>query len=129
MTAIRKGEDPGPGNLGMNPTVATVSDSFMRLLSLLFLGLLLVSTASAGEPVLHRGALPNPPSGDCLTPKQRFLIEREIDEHQARYVASKTALDDAPQSYRFFPQAGTLGQDLFLLNTVDLDPSQGFRDF
>jgi hypothetical protein len=75
---------------------------------------------------------------DGPTAEQAERIERMIAEFEARHGGSEVkrwidALAEGaaagPQSYTFFPQAGTLWQDLFMNNFVDLDPGSGIKDF
>ena len=46
-----------------------------------------------------------------------------------RAGALRPASHTGPQPYTFHPQAGTLWQDLFMNNFVDLDPSTGAKDW
>jgi hypothetical protein len=75
---------------------------------------------------------------DGPTAEQAERIERMIAEFEARHGGSEVkrradALAEGvaagPQPYTFHPQAGTLWQDLFINNFVDLDPGSGFKDF
>ena len=75
---------------------------------------------------------------DGPTAEQAERIERMIAEFEARHGGSEVkrradALAEGaaagPQSYTFYPQAGTLWQDLFMNNFVDLDPGSGIKDF
>ena len=75
---------------------------------------------------------------DGPTAEQAERIERMIAEFEARHGGSEVkrradALAEGaaagPQPYTFYPQAGTLWQDLFMQNFVDLDPGSGIKDF
>jgi murein DD-endopeptidase MepM/ murein hydrolase activator NlpD len=75
---------------------------------------------------------------DGPTAEQAERVERMIAEFEARHGGAEVkrradALAEGvaagPQSYTFHPQAGTLWQDLFMNNFVDLDPGSGFKDF
>jgi hypothetical protein len=77
-------------------------------------------------------------TNDGPTAEQAERIERMIAEFEARHGGPEVkrradALAEGvaagPQHYTFHPQAGTLWQDLFMNNFVDLDPGSGFKDF
>jgi murein DD-endopeptidase len=58
-------------------------------------------------------------------------VRRAIEATIAEYERSGRALPalKADPVYPFYPQAGVLGQDLFILNFTDLDPGAGIRDW
>jgi hypothetical protein len=67
---------------------------------------------------------------DDVPPAERARIERIIAEYEKnRAGAIRPAGNTSPQPYTFHPQAGTLWQDLFMNNFVDLDPSTGAKDW
>ncbi|HET6261543.1 MAG TPA: M23 family metallopeptidase, partial [Chloroflexia bacterium] len=67
---------------------------------------------------------------DDIPPAERARIERIIAEYEKnRAGALSPASHTGPQPYTFYPQAGTLWQDLFMANFVDLDPSTGVKDW
>jgi hypothetical protein len=64
---------------------------------------------------------------DGLSPEQAAELERAMAAHEAGTGARLRSSE--PQSYPFFPQAGTLWRDLPVPNYVDLDPTQGLLDW
>ena len=67
---------------------------------------------------------------DDIPPAERARIEQIIAEYEKnRAGALRPAGHTSPQPYTFYPQAGTLWQDLFMQNFVDLDPSTGVKDW
>jgi hypothetical protein len=67
---------------------------------------------------------------DDIPPAERARIERIIAEYEKnRAGVLSPASHTGPQPYTFYPQAGTLWQDLFMANFVDLDPSTGIKDW
>lgn len=59
-------------------------------------------------------------------------MRKAIEKAIARYEREGLALPvpkDTPLIYPFFPQAGIFGQDLFMNNYADLDPSSGIVDW
>jgi murein DD-endopeptidase MepM/ murein hydrolase activator NlpD len=67
---------------------------------------------------------------DDVPPAERARIEGIIAEYEKKKAgALRPASQTGPQSYTFHPQAGTLWQDLFMNNFVDLDPSAGAKDW
>ena len=67
---------------------------------------------------------------DDVPPTERARIEGIIAEYEKnRAGALRPASHTGPQPYTFHPQAGTLWQDLFMNNFVDLDPSTGAKDW
>jgi uncharacterized protein (TIGR03437 family) len=65
----------------------------------------------------------------CITAEQEQAIRQKIAEYHARVKAPAAAAQTAPQPFPFYPQAGTVGQDLFISNYVDLDPGAGLLDW
>jgi hypothetical protein len=66
---------------------------------------------------------------DGIAPDQLAHIQAAVERYEKRKGA-RVGKDDIPYRYAFFPQAGILGQDLFLNNFVDLDPKPGtFHDW
>jgi hypothetical protein len=67
---------------------------------------------------------------DDVSPAERARIEGIIAEYEKKRAgALRPASHTGPQPYTFHPQAGTLWQDLFMNNFVDLDPSAGAKDW
>ncbi len=71
-------------------------------------------------------------SDDDISPEQRAEVERRLAKHErTKRSLTAQALSDPPtlQPYPFFPQAGTLWQDLYVNNFVDLDSTAGILDW
>ena len=91
--------------------------------------LLFVLTRASGEMVVGWGGGPVPqPKLDCIPQAQRDAI--------AAAIAANTAAprrppppDNGPAPYPFQPIAGTVWQDRFINNFVDLDSSSGILDW
>jgi hypothetical protein len=67
---------------------------------------------------------------DDVPPVERVRIEGIIAEYEKNRAGMlRPASHTGPQPYTFHPQAGTLWQDLFMNNFVDLDPSTGAKDW
>ncbi len=67
---------------------------------------------------------------DDIPPAERARIEGIIAGYEKnRAGVLRPANNTGPQPYTFHPQAGTLWQDLFMNNFVDLDPSTGAKDW
>jgi len=66
---------------------------------------------------------------NCVTAEQERAIRRKIAEYQARTKAAGAGAQGAPQLFPFYPQAGSLWQDLCVVNYVDLDPGSGIKDW
>ena len=84
----------------------------------------------SGQVEVFGFPLAQPGRSDCIPLEQRTALEQQIAAFQVRERAHQTArpeLTTAP--YAFFPQAGTLWQDLLIFNYVDLDTSSGVRDW
>src|SRR5947208_3636820 len=64
-----------------------------------------------------------PPDASCVSDAERARAEGAFSGMRALAAAP------GPAPYPFFPQAGTMWEDLFLLNYVDLDPTSAARDF
>jgi uncharacterized protein (TIGR03437 family) len=65
----------------------------------------------------------------CVTAEQEQTIRRKIAEYHARVKTPAAAAQTTPQPFPFYPQAGTIGQDIFISNYVDLDPGSGLQDW
>ena len=73
---------------------------------------------------------------DDISPEQRAEVEKRIAKHErTKKSKGKTMTTMAPsdppavQPYPFFPQAGTLWQDLYVNNFVDLNSAGGVLDW
>jgi murein DD-endopeptidase MepM/ murein hydrolase activator NlpD len=75
---------------------------------------------------------------DCITPEQRAKIAQRLAAREAEFGPVLPSADAAlapaspnvdPQPYPFYPMAGTLWQDIYPVNFVDLDPSGVVRTF
>ena len=74
--------------------------------------------------------LDQPGRSDCIPTAERARIEHKIATFQRQENSSNLARPELSiQPYAFFPQAGTLWQDLLIFNYVDLDPTSGVRDW
>ncbi len=82
--------------------------------------------------------VPEEQTVDDISPEQRAEVEKKIAKHERTKKAKKKsegittmAPSDPPtlQPYAFFPQAGTLWQDLYVNNFVDLDSGGGILDW
>ena len=62
----------------------------------------------------------------CLSIEERARVERSIAEYHQKHGSNQT---QANQKYTVFPMGGILGEDLFPVNYVDLDPTTGLRDW
>lgn len=97
----------------------------MRLVILLGTALLLCLSplASAGGG----------PGDECIPAAQRARVERDVARYHARFGShwptGLRPLDVGPAPYPFHPHAGSIWQDLFLVNFVDLDPTTGLLDW
>lgn len=107
----------------------------LRLFVLIFsaLGFSFVSGLSASESaetpkggLSAQGALKNPVQDEIPDPVRRVLKAR-IAEYEKAGLALPAP--KAEPVYPFYPQAGILGQDLFILNFADLDSSPNVRDW
>lgn len=89
----------------------------------LLMGLLAAAPLLAAGGSAELVEIPNPE--DAISPEQRAHIERVIAAYEAktRKPGLRTAAEDEPFLYPFFPQAGTLGRDLFLNNFTDQNPT------
>lgn len=66
----------------------------------------------------------------CIPPEDRAAIEADIARFEAEHPEVVSAVQrGTPNPYRFWPQAGTLYQDLFINNFVDLNPGSGILDW
>jgi len=66
---------------------------------------------------------------ECISEAKRTEIEDKIREYEAGLDKSLHSSAVGPEPYPFFPHAGTVWQDLYLRNFVDLDPSPGILDW
>ena len=74
--------------------------------------------------------LDQPERSDCVPTAERARIEQKIAAFQQQEQNSSLARTELSfQPYSFFPQAGTLWQDLLIFNYVDLDPTSGVWDW
>jgi hypothetical protein len=94
-----------------------------------FLALLFAQARASGQLVGIGGGGPVPqPRLDCIPQAQRDAIAAAIAANTA--VPRDPRLADAgPASYPFQPIAGTIWQDRFIMNFVDLDSSSGILDW
>ena len=81
-------------------------------------------------------ALAAVPAGGASTPPRAGLLgmhERVLEPPRpppdAAPVRTARASAAEPQKYAFYPQAGTLWEDVFVVNYVDLDESKGIEDW
>jgi murein DD-endopeptidase MepM/ murein hydrolase activator NlpD len=76
------------------------------------------------------GTIPRLPPSDCISQELRASIVSSIE---ARVATLATVLPKAggtgPQPYAFQPLAGTIWQDRFINNFVDLNSTAGIRDW
>jgi murein DD-endopeptidase MepM/ murein hydrolase activator NlpD len=85
-----------------------------------------VAAEASGEGPILRVLVPR--TRDGIAPDQLAHIQAAVKAYEKRRGAP--AKDEAPYTYAFFPQAGILGQDLFLNNFTDLDPKKStFQDW
>ena len=85
-------------------------------------------TAPGGEAGVHTTG--GRQDYDDVPPAERARMEQIIAEYEKnRAGVLSPASHTGPQPYTFHPQAGTLWQDLFMNNFVDLDPSAGAKDW
>jgi len=84
-------------------------------------------TLAAAEPRLIVGGLGGSTRpADSIAPVQLQKIRATISAYEKRKAALGAHGDDtAPFLYPFFPQAGILGQDLFITNFTDLNSRPG----
>src|SRR5262249_13281139 len=66
--------------------------------------------------------------GDDVSPEQRAEIQTIITRYEVAH-RGVVPTDASPTPYPFFPQGGTLWQDLLVNNFVDLDDSSGILDW
>jgi len=95
----------------------------------LLLALLLVATGASGQMVVGWGGGSVPrPKLDCIPQAQRGAIAAAIAANTAAPRIPHPA-DSGPAPYPFQPIAGTVWQDRFINNFVDLDLSSGILDW
>ena len=76
------------------------------------------------------GWLAVPELRDAIAPEQLQEIRDALEDNRERQKGTpelQAEADEAPLVYPFFPQAGILGQDLFLTNFTYQDPLPGGR--
>jgi murein DD-endopeptidase MepM/ murein hydrolase activator NlpD len=78
-----------------------------------------VTGGSGGGPIAQ-------PQGDCIPRAQREAVAAEIARNRR---PDQPLPPGGPVSYPFQPIAGTVWQDRFILNFVDLDPTAGILDW
>lgn len=83
------------------------------------------SVGSGGLSAHVRGDGPT----DEIPDHVRRSLQAAILTYEQTGLALPAPKATPPLLYPFFPQAGIQGQDLFLLNFTDLDPTAGFRDW
>jgi hypothetical protein len=90
--------------------------------------LALVAMGGGGSlAAMGGGPLHDKVRGDCISREQRSGVENRIREFESRHGGGPLTLGS--QKYAFFPQAGTLWQDLFVNNFVDKNPGAGILDW
>jgi hypothetical protein len=83
----------------------------------------------AGAALQFGGGPPPAQQGDDISAAQRAEVESNLTKNQ-RTTPGPHPLDIAPDLYPFVPIAGTVWQDRFVHNFVDLDPtSPGILDW
>lgn len=92
--------------------------------------LAVASAASAADPVVHSGGLTGSLSvahgHDGPTAAERAMINLRIAQYEEAHPEAPTA----KHLYPFYPQGGTLWQDLFVNNFTDQNSAAGaFRDW
>jgi murein DD-endopeptidase MepM/ murein hydrolase activator NlpD len=100
-----------------------------RLLPILFVASLLPRQIICAQITGGFGGGQAPtPTQDCISPEQRAQIDLAIS---LRGTSSKdrSPLDAGPLPYPFQPIAGTVWEDRFIINFVDLDPTTGILDW
>jgi len=100
----------------------------IRNLSLLP-ALLFVLARASGEVLVGGGGGPaSQPKLDCIPQAQRDAVEAAIAANPVT-PRGPHPLDGGPAPYPFQPIAGTVWQDRFINNFVDLGPSSGILDW
>jgi hypothetical protein len=89
----------------------------------------LADRASAGRLVAFGHGTSPAAVADCIAPEQRALVEQRVAIYELAAGRESARRKAEPTPYPFFPQAGTLWQDLFVTNFVDLDASSAVRDW
>lgn len=82
-------------------------------------------TAQGGLAALVR---PDPHT-DEISAEEREKVRAAIERYERTQPPFRAAVPVQAPAYPFYPQAGLLGQDLFLLNFADLDPGSGILDW
>jgi murein DD-endopeptidase MepM/ murein hydrolase activator NlpD len=102
----------------------------LLVLATLAVSFTVASAATAADPVAHSGRLAGSLSvgigPDGPTAAERALIDLRIAQYEEAHPEAPTT----KHLYPFYPQGGTLWQDLFVNNFTDQDSAAGtFRDF
>jgi len=103
----------------------------LKILFLLPAMLLFVLARASGEVVVGLGGGGDPapqPTLDCIPQAQRDAINAAIAAN-TRAPRGPNSPDAGPAPYPFQPIAGTVWQDRFINNFVDLDSSSGILDW
>ena len=89
------------------------------LAGLVFLSSVILAQGTGGLG----GAIGGPanPSGDCIAAFERELIRAQVDAFMLANPEPEGL--PVPPTFDFFPQGGTVFQDTFIGNFVDLDPT------
>lgn len=99
------------------------------VVSTLLLAFFFAASGSAEEPkggLRAHGGLKSPIKDEIPGPVRR-AIEAAIAEYERAGLALPAPKEEPV--YPFYPQAGILGQDLFIVNFADLDSSPNIRDW
>jgi murein DD-endopeptidase MepM/ murein hydrolase activator NlpD len=71
-----------------------------------------------------------PHQGDCISDADRALAQQLITDYERQFgPRSVASVAGTPPKLTFFPLAGRLWADLFIVNYVDLDATGGFQDW
>ena len=70
------------------------------------------------------------PLDGCITPQRRQFAADLIEHFEVKFgPVSRPVAGQTPAPLKFYPLAGTLWDDLFTLNYVDLNPTTAFSDW
>src|SRR6266853_3430887 len=98
-------------------------------MSALLPALLLLTARASGQMVVGGGGGPAPqPRLDCIPQAQRDAVEAAIAANPVTPRGPQPP-DAGPAPYPFQPIAGTVWQERFINNFVDLDSSSGIPDW
>ncbi|EEF62200.1 M23 family metallopeptidase [Pedosphaera parvula] len=75
------------------------------------------------------GGPPQPFTDNCIPAHERQQIELNISRSMARLGLAESILSNPPALYPFVPIAGTVWDDRFINNFVDLNTSSGIQDW